>query len=366
MAAPAAARNLGVEEEFLLFDARGPGLAPVGDAVTLAATLGNPGHQFDHEFKQVQVELGTRPSTDLADVRDQLRRRRAELAAAAAEHGARLVAMGTSPVERDAPTTPDERYQRMEDHFGHVARHQLSCGMHVHVQVDSDRERVAVVDRLQPWLPVLVALSGNSPFWGAEDTGYDSFRSVSWGQWPTSGPTARFGDLATYRDTTSTLVGLGGALDEGGVYYPARLSPRYPTVEVRVSDVCASSDDAATLAALVRAMVETAVRDDADGVSAHDLRAEVLRASYWRAARFGVHEHLLDPSTLSLAPAWDVVAALVERVGPALEEVGDLHPVQEGLATLRRRGTGSALQRSTFAAGCWDDVVEALATATLA
>ncbi|SDE10108.1 carboxylate-amine ligase [Auraticoccus monumenti] len=364
MAAPAA-RNLGVEEEFLLFDAQGPGLRPVGDAVATAATLAGAGHQYDHEFKQVQVELGTRPSTDLADVRQQLRERRTHLAAAAAEHGARLVAVGISPVEQDALTTPDERYQRMEGHFGHVARHQLSCGMHVHVQVDSDRERVAVVDRLQPWLPVLVALSGNSPFWGGEDTGYDSFRSLTWGQWPTSGPTARFGDLATYRDTTSTLVGLGGALDEGGVYYPARLSPRYPTVEVRVSDVCASSEDAVSLAALVRAMVETAVRDEADGVLAHDLRAEVLRASYWRAARFGVHEHLLDPTTLSLAPAWDVVGRLVARVGPALEQAGDLEPVQEGLATLRQRGTGAALQRATLAAGSWPDVVDALAAATL-
>lgn len=363
--AAAVARNLGVEEEFLLFDASGTGLRPVGDAVATTATLTDPGYQFDHEFKQAQVELGTRPSTDLADVRDQLRQRRAGLAAAAAEHGARLVAAGTSPVQTDALTTTDERYQRMEGHFGHVARHQLSCGMHVHVQVDSDRERVAVVDRLQPWLPVLVALSGNSPFWGGEDTGYDSFRSLSWGQWPTSGPTARFGDLATYRDTTSTLVGLGGALDEGGVYYPARLSPRYPTVEVRVSDVCISSEDAATLAGLVRAMVETAVRDEADGVRAHDLRAEVLRSGYWRAARFGVHELLLDPSTLSLAPAWDVVARLVRRVAPALERAGDLDPVQEGLDALRRRGTGAALQRATLAEGSWADVVDALAAATL-
>ena len=110
--------------------------------------------------------------------------------------------------------------------------------MHVHVAIDSDEQGVAVIDRIAPWLPVLVAIAANSPFHEGEDTGYASWRSESWGAWPSAGGTEQFGSLAGYREACRFLMESGAALDEGMLYFPARLSPDNPTVEVRVADVC--------------------------------------------------------------------------------------------------------------------------------
>ncbi|MVA76249.1 YbdK family carboxylate-amine ligase [Auraticoccus sp. F435] len=365
MSTPASPRTLGVEEEFLLFRRDAAVLEPVGDAVAAQATEQSAG-SFEHELKQPQAELSTLPTTELGDVSAQLHARRTALGRAAADHGARLVAMSTSPVEIDAGTTAETRYHRMEGHFGEVARHQVICGMHVHVGVDSDEERVGVVDRLQPWLPVLLALSGNSPLWRSSDTAYDSYRSVLWGQWPTSGPTAPFGDLAGYRRITASLVRSGASLDEAMVYYPARLSPRYPTVEVRVADVCASVEDAVTLAGLVRALVHTAAEEWAEGAPLPATWPGLLHAAHWRAARFGVRERLLDPSGDEPLPAWTVVETLLERVRPALQAAGDLSRVEQGLELIRGRGTGAALQRAALAEGSLATVVDVVAEATLA
>ncbi|WP_158548164.1 carboxylate-amine ligase [Desertihabitans brevis] len=356
-------RTLGVEEEFLLFRDGSARLAPVGEAVAHEATRRGTG-QFEHEFKQPQAELATAPSVDLTEVADQLRDRRAELAAAARARDARLVAVGTSPVQDDAATTPHSRYRRMDELFGPVAVLNLTCGMHVHVGLDSDEERVGAVDRMQPWLPALTALSANSPFWGGDDTTYDSYRSIVWRQWPTAGGTQPFGSPAAYREAQQQLIRSGAALDEGMVYYSARLAERYPTVEVRVSDVCARSADAATIAGLTRALVSTAAEQWAEGRPAPRFRHELLRAAYWRAARFGVRERLVDPVDGSTVSAWDHIETLLEMVRPALDAAGDTQRVTEGLERIRSRGTGAALQRATRSAGSLSDVVDALAEAT--
>jgi carboxylate-amine ligase len=135
----------------------------------------------------------------------------------------------------------------------------------VHVQVADDDEGVAVLDRIRVWLPVLTALSANSPFWLGADSGYASYRSQAWGRWPSAGATELFGDAAAYRRLVGDVLATGTVLDDGMLYFDARLSASWPTVEVRVADVCLRAEDAVTLAGLTRALVETAARDAADG-----------------------------------------------------------------------------------------------------
>ena len=185
-----------------------------------------------------------------------MRARRRLLAEAARDQGARLLVTGTSPVPGRATPTDDQRYDRMNAAFAVVARQQLSCGMHVHVAVASRAEGVAVLDRIRPWLSVLIALSANSPFSGGHDTGYASYRSVLWGQWPTATVTEAFGDEAGYDDVIDAVIASGAALDHGMIYFEARLSASYPTVEIRVADVCLDVDDAVTVAGLARGLVE--------------------------------------------------------------------------------------------------------------
>ena len=255
----------------------------------------------------------------------------------------------------------------MIEAFGIVARQQLTCGQHIHVQVSSPEEGIGVLDRIRTWLPVITALSANSPFWQGEDSGYASYRSIVWGLWPTAGPTEPFGDPAGYQRALDNLTASGVALDAGMIYFDARLSAKYPTVEIRVPDVSADVDVAVLLAALARALVETAADQWRQDVPTPGMRVELLRGAAWRAARSGLTEHLVDPETGLPHPAWSVVDALVKHVEPALRLHADLDTVERTLDRMRTEGTGADRQRAVFARRqVLTDVVQDAARRTVA
>ena len=336
-------RKFGVEEELLLVDAADLRPAPVGEAVSAAESTA-----LEHEFKQEQVEIGSSPQLETARLRGELVRLRAEADQAAKARGAAVVAIATSPWKLSPRVTPDERYQRMVAEFGLLAREQLTCGQHVHVDVESRAEGVAVLDRIRGWLPALLALSANSPYWQGRDTGYASFRSVLWGRWPTAGPTDPFGDEAGYDDRISSLIEAGAALDDGMIYFDARLSARYPTVEIRVADVCTDVGDAVLVAALARGLVDTAAAHWRADLPAARISTHVLRAASWRAARWGVASSLVAPSTGRPAPAWTVIDELVEWTADSTRRHGDTDLVGDGLNRIRAGGGGAARQRAAF------------------
>ncbi|MCU1432425.1 MAG: carboxylate--amine ligase [Actinotalea sp.] len=343
-------RTVGIEEEYLLIGPDGVPVAVAGDAIEAAADQDpggddEPGGDVEVELKQQQVETGTHPRTSLTDLAQEIRdgRRRADQAAVAA--GARIAALATSPLAVDSTIMPKPRYRKVEREFGLTSREQLTCGCHVHVAVEDAEEGVAVLDRLGPWLPVLLALSTNSPFWQGEDSGYASFRAQVWNRWPTAGPVAPFGSALAYRDTVDALLATGTILDVGMVYFDARLSARYPTLEVRVPDVCLDPDDATLLGALVRGLVETASREASEGIGPRVLRAEPLRAASWRASRSGLSDDLVSPMTMRPVPARVAVDELVDHVRVALEDAGDLEAVRDLVARVLERGTGAELQR---------------------
>ena len=351
-------RTVGVKEEFLLVGAGSALLAGVGEGVVAAAESGSDG-QFEHELMREQAELATTPASSILEMVGELRQRRAELATAARGKGARLLACATSPVGQDVSTTPVRRYEQMTRLFGRVARTQLTCGMHVHVSIESPAEGVAVLDRIRPWLAVLVALSANSPFFAGEDTGYASYRSVLWGQWPSAGVADPFGDVKGYEQARAAMVSSGAAMDDGMIYFDARLSARYPTVEIRVADVCADAADAAVIAAIVRGLVSTAANECAPMTP---IRSELLRAASWRAARFGIEGDLLDVAAVSTVAAWNRIDQLIDFVDPALRDTGDSELVHAGLNDVRRRGTGARLQRRVYGdTGSIEAVIDALA-----
>jgi glutamate---cysteine ligase / carboxylate-amine ligase len=256
------------------------------------------------------------------------------------------------------------RYRRMAEAFGLTAQEQLTCGCHVHVRVESDEEGVAVLDRVQPWLATLLALSANSPFWQGVDSSYASFRYQAWGRWPCSGPTEWFGSAQAYQATVEGMVRTGTLLDTGMVYFDARLSQRYPTLEVRIADVCLRHEDAVLIAALVRALVETEARAWQQGTAPLRMRAEVLRLAAWRASRSGLDGALIDPLTGRPGQAAAVLSLLLDHVRDALADAGDLAAVTGLVADVHRRGNGAAFQRDTFLrTGLLRDVVTAAAGA---
>jgi carboxylate-amine ligase len=236
----------------------------------------------------------------------------------------------------------------MTEQFALTAREQLTCGCHVHVEVESRAEAVGAVDRMRSWLPVLLALSTNSPFWHGEDTGYASYRTQVWDRWPSAGSTEVFGSEAAYEALLDSLVGSGVILDRAMIYFDARPSERYSTVEIRVADVCLDLDDAVLVAALSRALVTTSAAAWRSGQPADEIRPELLRAARWRAARSGLGDDLVDLSTGTPARAATMLGRLVSHVRPALEDAGDLPVVTAGIERVLRRGTGAERQRTAY------------------
>lgn len=339
-------RCVGVEEELLLVDPD-TGRALALSAAVLRHVPEASAEAVTSELTYEQIETNTRPCAALEELAAELRRWR-RVAADAAEHrGAAVAALATSPLPVDPSISSSPRYQRMVDEFGLTAEQQLTCGCHVHVQIESEAEGVAVLDRIRGWLPCLLALSTNSPFWQGQDSGYASFRSQVWGRWPSAGPAGLFGSAETYHGTTRAMVESGTLLDLGMVYFDARLSREHPTVEVRVADVCLLADDAVLLAALTRALVETAARSWRAGVAPDPVRTEVLRLAGWRASRAGLDGDLVAPDGRP-APAPQVIRALIDHVRPVLTEHGELDIVEDLVSEVLSRGTGARAQRQIY------------------
>ncbi|MEU5878263.1 glutamate--cysteine ligase [Spirillospora sp. NPDC047279] len=346
-------RTFGVEEELLLVDpVSGAPRAVSGAVLRYARDNGvelSGDEALESELQREQLETGTRPCSSLAELSDQVRRTRKAAVRSARGVGAAVAALATSPVAVQPSITPSLRYRRMARAYALTADEQLTCGCHVHVNVDGPEEGVGVLDRIRPWLPPLLALSANSPFWQGHDTGYDSWRQQVWGRWPSNGPTELFESVKGYRAAVEAMIDTGALLDEGMIYFDARLSRQYPTVEIRVADVCMEADDAVLLAALVRALVSTAAHAWRAGVPPDRMRTDLLKLAMWRASRSGVREDLVHPVTRRPVPAHAAVRTLLDHLAPALAESGDLDTTRVLLARLLERGNGARRQRQVYA-----------------
>jgi carboxylate-amine ligase len=362
-------RTFGIEEELLLVD---PGS---GDAVPMAGALldlyvrpleSSAGPVLTAEFQQEMIEVVTPPHSTMAALQADIVAGRAIAHQAADDVGVRVAAIGTSPLPCDPHPVKLRRFAAMAEEYGLTAREQLTCGCHIHVSVESPEEGVAVLDRIRNWLPVLTALSANSPFWHGEDTGYASYRSQVWNRWPSAGPLEILGTPDAYYQLVHDMVDTGVAMDEGMIYFDARLSRHYPTVEVRLADVCLRPENTVLLAGIARGLVETAAREWRDGVEPVPVPTALLRLAGWKASRWGLRGELLDPVTSRPGPALAVVNSLLNHIRPALEDIGDLQRVEELTDNLLHLGTGAVRQLEVLhRTGDLEDVVEDAANWTV-
>jgi carboxylate-amine ligase len=186
-----------------------------------------------------------------------------------------------------------------------------------------------------------------------------------WERWPTVGPTPYLRSLEEYETLVADLEASGAMLDEGMLYWYARLSARYPTVEIRMGDVCPTLDDAVLLAAMARALVATLLDEIGDGRPAPEVPHPLLTAAHWRAAHDGLEGPNIDMTTRAAVPAWHLMRQLFDHVRPQLQRHGDLDLATVLMGRLRSRGTGAARQRAVLAEqGSVSAVVDWLASAT--
>jgi carboxylate-amine ligase len=341
---------VGVEEELALVDLRTGELAGRADQVLDLLRDDVPG-LVEHELKVCQVETASVVCQDLEALDVSLRSLRSAAADAADRVGCGLLAAGTHPTSswKDQAVTAKSSYRMLEHDYQRLADEQVVFGCHVHVGVDDEDLRIAVLDRIRPWLSVLLALSTNSPFWEAEDTGYASYRYVVFSRWPTFGTPEPLGDWDGFESVVRTLEDSGAIDGPARLYWTARPSGKYPTLEFRITDVCPTVEEAVVLAGLTRALVMMAVHEIDQGLPCPEVPSTLLRAAEWRAARFGLAGELLDPTTDTHRPAADVVAHLLDHVGPALDRSGDAERVRGGVGELLAHGTGADRQRAASA-----------------
>ncbi len=378
-------RKIGIEEEMQLVDpstgrprpashhaveADRLGASDPADGAAAAGDAGvaHPGGALTQELFLHQLETSTEPCLTIDDLAAAIRAARRRAAAAAEEGGADMIAVPTPVLRGEVDVvTRTPRYERIVHDYGIIGREASVAGMHVHVDIGSDDEAVGVLDRIRPWLPVLLAVSSNSPYWLGVDSGYASWRAQVWGRWPSAGPAEPYGDAAGYRAATRAIMDTGAALDEGMLYLDARLAARLPTVEIRVADVCTEVEVVCLVAAMARALVEMAAREYAAGTPALRWRTDQLRAAHWKASRFGVGHDLVHPVDGRQVSAREAIEALLHHAQDALRDADDLERARDLVERLLARGSGAARQRAVVeSGGSLRDVVADLAQRTRA
>ncbi|MBE1463504.1 carboxylate-amine ligase [Kibdelosporangium phytohabitans] len=332
--------TFGVEEEFLVVDRASRHTVARAGAVLKRAAAGvlPRGAALHPELLSSQVEFASGVCTSMTELHEHLLTGRRLLAEAARGEGLAVVSSGTAALSpTDLPVSDGTRFERITTMYAKVLQDYQVSGCHVHIGVPDRDTAVAVINHLSPWMPVLLALSANSPYDSGKDTGYASWRMIQQSRLPGGGLTPWFGSAAAFDEATESLVDWGVLADDTMSFWLARPSPRYPTVEVRVADAAATADEAVLQCALTRGLVRYALAELAAGREARPVDGQRGAAALWSAARHGLDGPGIDVRTGQRADGWGLVKELVDML--------DDSAVRDLVDKVTGRGTGVRRQR---------------------
>jgi carboxylate-amine ligase len=302
--------TFGIEEEYFLVDAETKSVirdAPQGffDAAK-AATEG----RISTEFLQPQIEVTTSPHTSTADARAELRHLRRTVAAVAAEHGLAILAAGTHPTAawREAQQTDKQRYDVVMDDLQMIGQRDLLCGLHVHVELPDPDERVDVMYRMLPYLPLFLALSTSSPFWQSRRTGLKGYRLAAYDELPRTGVPELFRTREEFEAYVAALVRAGVIEDSSYIWWAIRPSLANPTLELRAPDSCTLVEDSIAIAALYRTLARHLYVNRWRNCELDAVGRAIVVENKWRAQRYGVQGTFATPDGAV------TVAEMLERV----------------------------------------------------
>lgn len=368
--------TFGIEEEYFLSVTADGSLAPCIPEHFLKRARARLGEAVTSELLQSQIEIASPIFWDMVTARELLTGLRGGLAELLADEGLSLVAASTHPLGawREQLVTEKPRYDRLLSDFRIVGQRNLVCGMHVHVEVPPGVDRVRLMNRVMPWLPLFLALSTSSPFWDRRLTGLLSYRQAVYDEWPRSGVPDFFDDEADYAAFAGLLERAGAIRDSSYFWWAIRPATRYPTLELRIADVCTRVEDAIALAALFRCLIATLVRDAALGSHRSTHTRRLIDENRWRAKRDGLNATLIDEVSGTAVAVPDVVAGVLDLVADEAARLDCIEPLSH-LRTILERGTSSHAQLRIYnesrADGASQDealrrVVQWLACATVA
>lgn len=352
MTIEAPAFTVGVEEEYLLVDPKTRELvAELPDGLLRDCQQAVPADvgAVAPEFLRPQIEVDTSVCADIGEVREKLAALRRIVAETAAGYGYRIIAASTHPTARwhEQVHTDKARYNALAADLQTVAQRLLICGMHVHVGIDDDELRIDLMNQASYFLPHLLVLSTSSPFWQGRDTGLLSYRISVFDELPRTGLPARFDSYGEYCRHLDMLVDAGLIEDATKIWWDVRLSARFPTLEMRITDVCTRIDDSATIAALFVSILSMLVRLRRENQRWRIYSNMLINENRWRAQRYGFTEGLVDFGRGEVVDYADLLEEIIALVRTDAEARGCLAEV-EAARDILDRGTSAHRQLAVY------------------
>jgi carboxylate-amine ligase len=340
--------TVGIEEELMILDSSSLDLV---SAIDVMLREPPPRGEIKPEFLESVVEIATPPCPDVPSVHAELVALRSFASDRAQSHGLQVGAAGTHPFARweEQRVVSDDRYRGLIRSLGFVARQELVFGMHVHVGMADPDEAVYVANALRPLIPLLIALSANSPLWRGEQTGLMSSRVPIFRAFPRVGLPPRFDDWADFQRRVQTLTDSGIIDDYTFLWYDVRPHPRLGTIEIRAMDSQTRVEHTVALGALVVSLVKLLVEEFGGQLPAPDPPWEILDENRWLAARHGLEAELLDHASGARFSVRERTESLLERVLPHAQELRCEREL-EGIRDLLRAGNGALRQQMVYEA----------------
>ncbi|CAO3443172.1 Carboxylate-amine ligase bll3764 (EC 6.3.-.-) [Azospirillum argentinense] len=341
--------TLGLEEEYLLVDRSSRDIARNPPDEMLEACQEQAPGQIHPEFLRCQIEVGTPVCSTLAEARAELARLRATVAGVARAHNLAPIAASTHPFAAWEPQkhTNRDRYNMLARDLGAPARRLMICGMHVHVGIEDDDLRIDLMNQVRYFLPHLLALSTSSPFWRGQDMQRKSYRLAVWNELPRTGMPDSFQSFGEYQQQVNVLVNAGIIEDASKLWWDIRPSQRFPTLEMRITDVCTRLDDAVTVAALFRCLLRMLWRLRLTNVTWRPYKNLLIGENRWRAQRYGLDEGLVDFGRGTIVPYADLMEELIELTREDAERFDCVAEVANARDIIRR-GTSAHRQVAIY------------------
>jgi len=346
--------TIGIEEEYLLVDKDSRDLAQEPPPALLAKcqeALLDYGGQVSPEFLRSQIEVGTGICHTMQEAREELVRLRSTVSTIASEFNLAPIAASTHPFAKWSvqQRTDKERYNVLAEDLQQVARRLIICGMHVHAGIEDEELRIDLLGQAAYFLPHLLALSTSSPFWQGIATGLKSYRLAVFDELPRTGMPHQFGSYSEYVRSIEVLVNAGLIEDATKIWWDLRPSARFPTLEMRITDVCPLLADGITIAALFRCILRMLYRLRRENQRWRYYPPFLVRENRWRAQRYGTREGMVDFGKGVVVPFPELMEELLELVAEDAEHFDSVAEVAR-VRDIVKKGTSADRQLARFEA----------------
>jgi carboxylate-amine ligase len=341
----------GIEEEFFLIDAATRAVVLTRPPQFLEQLKAALGGQVSTEMLQSQIEISTLPHVDMATAGAELKHLRQTLASIAAQYGFAIIAAGTHPTADwwQAQPSPGARYDTIMHDLGMIGKRDMLCGLHVHIELPNGEDRVDVMCRMLPYLPLFIALSTSSPFWQSQVTGLMGYRLAAYDELPRTGIPELLRSREEFDAYIEALTRAGVIEDSSYIWWAIRPSRRHPTLELRAPDSCTFVEDSVAIAALYRSLARRLCRDPMHNCDLTAVQRAVIVENKWRAQRYGIHGTFADDRGRGALTVSDLLDEVLDAVLPDAEALDCADEVLR-CRSIVDSGTSADMQLAIFEA----------------